>query len=153
MGIPQGKAQSVRILVDTNVVLDVALERQPYLSISEQVLLHVEQGTLEGFISASTFTDLYYLIRKARGRDWTLVFVTQLLTFCHIATVDQRVISKAIAANFRDLEDAVQYETAIANQLEAIVTRNPQDFAGDGLQIFTPESLMRQLSQGTDRSS
>lgn len=59
----------MRILIDTNVVLDVALERQPYLRMSEQVLLFVEQGKLEGYTSASTFTDLYYLIRRARGRD------------------------------------------------------------------------------------
>lgn len=97
----------MRILIDINVVLDVALERQPYLVLSEQVLLFVEQGTLEGFVSASTFTDLYYLIRRARGRDWAIHFLTQLLTFCHTATVDQSVIANALSANFGDLEDAV----------------------------------------------
>lgn len=143
----------MKILIDTNVVLDVALERLPYMIMSEQVLLHVEQGTLEGYTSASTFTDLYYLIRKARGRDWTLDFLTRLLTFCQIATVDQSVISNAIAANFADLEDAVQYETAIANQLSAIVTRNPQDFPDGVLQILTPETLIQQLSQSSGQSS
>jgi len=142
----------VRILIDTNVVLDVALERQPYLRTSEQVLLAVEQGKLEGYTSASTFTDLYYLIRRARGRDWALSFLIRLLTFCQIAPVDQNVISNALEANFSDLEDAVQYETAIAHQLEAIVTRNPQDFPENALQILTPEALIQQLSQVTDQS-
>ncbi len=108
---------------------------------------------MEGCISASTFTDLYYLIRKAKGRDWALNFLTQLLTFCHIATVDQSVIVNALSDNFGDLEDAVQYETAIANQLEVIVTRNPQDFVTDALQILTPEGLIQQLSQLDDQSS
>lgn len=153
MGISQGKVRFVKILIDTNVVLDVALERQPHLVLSEQVLLHVEQGTLEGYISASTFTDLYYLICRARGRDWALNFLTRLLTFCHIATVDQTIITNALAANFGDLEDGVQHETAIANQLAAIVTRNTQDFPSDVLQILTPAALLQQLSQSIDQSS
>ncbi|WP_143780403.1 hypothetical protein [Leptolyngbya sp. 'hensonii'] len=74
----------------------------------------------------------------------------QLLTFCNIATVDQSVITNALSANFVDLEGAVQYETAIANQLEVIVTRNPQDFLGVALQILTPEALIEQLSQSGD---
>lgn len=152
MGLSSGKAQSVRILLDTNVILDVALERQPFLAVSEQVLVHAEKGTLEGYISASTFTDLYYLIRKARGREWTLDFLPRLLTFCQIATVDQAVISNALAANFKDFEDAVQYETARVNQLDAIATRNPEDFPAGGLQIFTPERLIQQLSQSNDQS-
>ncbi|NER00760.1 MAG: PIN domain-containing protein [Cyanothece sp. SIO2G6] len=124
----------MKILIDTNIVLDVALERQPYLSLSDQVLVLVEQSRLEGYISASTFTDLYYIIRKERRRDWTLDFLIQLLTFCNIATVDQGVIVSALGANFKDFEDAVQYESAIAAQLDAIVTRNPQDFANPSLE-------------------
>ncbi len=143
----------MKILIDTNVVLDVALERQPYLILSEQVLLGVEQGKLDGYISASTFTDLYYIIRKERGRTWTLEFLTQLLTFCNIATVDHAVISSALAANFDDLEDTVQYETAVAAQLEAIVTRNPDDFPSQGLHILTPEALLQRLSQSDSQST
>ena len=136
----------MRILVDTNVVLDVALERRPFLRNSEQVLAYVEQGTVEGYISASTFTDLYYVIRKARGKEWALGFLSQLLTFFQIATVDQGVIVHALQSRFEDLEDSVQYETAIANQLQSIVTRNPEDFPNHRLEIFTPESLIQQLS-------
>lgn len=143
----------MKILIDTNIVLDVALERQPYLILSEQVLLNVEQGKLEGYISASTFTDLYSIIRKERGRTWALEFLTRLLTFCNVATVDQVVISSALVVNFKDFEDAVQYETAIANQLEAIATRNSQDFPQDTLHILTPEALLQGLSPSDSQSS
>ena len=147
MGVSQGKIQFVKTLIDTNVVLDVALERQSYLILSEQVLLSVEQGRLEGYISASTFTDLYYIIRKERGRTWALQFLTQLLTFCKIAVVDQHVIANALISPLTDFEDAVQYEAAIATQLDAIVTRNANDFSSQGLQILTPEALLQRLSQ------
>jgi len=144
----------VRALIDTNVILDVAFERQPYLRLSEQILVCVEQGALEGYVSASTFTDLYYLIRKARGKEWAIDFLVRLLAFCQIATVDQRVISNALTASFKDFEDAVQHETAITNQLDTIVTRNPQDFPhNNSLQILTPELLIQQLSPANDQSS
>lgn len=143
----------MKILIDANIVLDVALERQFYLTLSEQVLLHIEQGKLEGYISASTFTDLYYIIRKERGRTWALEFLTQLLTFCKIAAVDQHVIANASMSPLRDFEDSVQYETAAASQLNAIVTRNPEDFSSQGLQILTPEALLRELSQSDAQST
>ena len=62
----------MKVLLDTNIIVDNALERQPFLEASEQVLLLIEQGQVEGYVSASTFGDLYYIIRRVRGRDWTL---------------------------------------------------------------------------------
>lgn len=79
----------MKVLLDTNIIVDDALEREPFWEISEQVLELVEQKQVEGYISASTFGDLYYIIRKVRGRDWTITYLRQLLTFCQIATVDR----------------------------------------------------------------
>lgn len=136
----------MKVLLDTNIIVDNALERQPFLEASEQVLLLIEQGQVEGYVSASTFGDLYYIIRRVRGRDWTLNYLRQLVTFCEIATVDQAAITMALGANFRDFEDAIQYATAIVNQLEAIVTRNPQDFVVTSPQIMTPTQLIQELT-------
>jgi hypothetical protein len=118
-----------------------------------QVLTFAYGRAVEAFISASTVSDIYYLVRKAKGHGATLEFLQIITAFCQIATVDRNVISNALTSNFKDFEDAVQYETAIANQLEAIVTRNPQDFPSDALQILTPEELLQQFSQLTDQSS
>jgi len=147
MGISEGETQPLRVLLDTNIVVDVALERQTFYTVSMQILASAYRGEIEAFISASTVSDIYYIVRKAKGHNATLEFLQIIAPFCRIATVDQFVISNALLSSLRDFEDAVQYETAIANQLEAIVTRNPQDFSGDGLQIFTPENLIQQLAQ------
>lgn len=85
----------MKILIDTNIIIDVALERQAYLEESEQVLFLVEQGRFQGYISASTFSDLYYIIRKQKGREWTMEFLQKLLTYCQIATVNDEVIRVA----------------------------------------------------------
>lgn len=136
----------MKVLLDTNIIVDIALERQPYITNSETVLAFVEQGQIEGYISASTISDLYYLIRKQKGRDLTIEFLRQIVTFCQIATVNQAVITMALTANFRDFEDAIQYSTAVLNQLDAIITRNPQDFPVITPRILTPEQLIQELT-------
>ncbi len=136
----------MKILIDTNVIVDVALEREPYLVDSEQVLLFVEQDEVEGYISASTFSDLYYIIRRQKSREWTFDFLSRLVTYCEIATVNEAAIRMALTANFRDLEDAIQYATAAVNELEAIVTRNPDDFPVTTPRIMTPNQLIQELT-------
>jgi predicted nucleic acid-binding protein len=136
----------VKILIDTNIIIDNALEREPFWNASEQVLSLIEKGTIAGYISASTFSDLYYIIRKARGRDWTLTYLKQLITFCQIATVNQAAIIMAFTTNFQDFEDSIQYSTAVVNKLDAIITRNTQDFPIVTPRIITPEQLIAELT-------
>nr|WP_228021172.1 PIN domain-containing protein [Microcystis sp. LEGE 08355] len=133
-------------MIDTNIIIDIALERQPYFTNSETVLAFVEQGQIEGYISASTISDLYYLIRKQKGRDLTIEFLQEILTFCQIATVNQAAIRMAFTTNFQDFEDSIQYSTAVVNQLDAIITRNPQDFPIVTPRIITPEQLIAELT-------
>jgi predicted nucleic acid-binding protein len=91
----------VKVLIDTNVIVDVALEREPFYAESDRILTFVEEGQIQGYVSASTFSDLYYIIRRDKGRDWTLDFLRQLATFCQVATVDNSVISIALTCNFQ----------------------------------------------------
>jgi len=136
----------VKVLIDTNVIVDVALEREPFYAESDRILTFVEKGQIQGYVSASTFSDLYYIIRRDKGRDWTLDFLRQLATFCQVATVDNSVISIALTSNFKDFEDAIQYSTAVINLIDAIVTRNPRDFPVTTPRIVTPNQLIQELS-------
>lgn len=136
----------MKVLLDTNVIVDIAFERQPFYDESDRVFSFIEAGQLEGYVSASTFSDLYYIIRKQRGRDWTLSFLNRLATICQVATVDQSVISMALNANFRDFEDAIQYSTAMVNQLDGIITRNVADFPVTTPRIITPAQLIQELT-------
>ncbi|MEG4418065.1 PIN domain-containing protein [Microcoleus sp. LAD1_D5] len=136
----------MKILIDTNIIVDVALEREPFFAESDRILTFVEEAQIQGYISASTFSDLYYIIRRDRGRDWTLDFLRQLATFCQVATVDNSVISMALTCNFKDFEDAIQYSTAVINRIDAIVTRNPRDFPVTTSRIVTPNQLILELT-------
>ncbi|MEG3848939.1 PIN domain-containing protein [Microcoleus sp. herbarium19] len=136
----------MKVLIDTNIIVDVALDREPFFAESDRILTFVEEAQIQGYISASTFSDLYYIIRRDRGRDWTLDFLRQLATFCQVATVDNSVISMALTCNFKDFEDAIQYSTAAINRVDAIVTRNPRDFPVTTPRIVTPNQLIQELT-------
>jgi predicted nucleic acid-binding protein len=147
MGIFEGETQPLKILIDTNIIVDVALERQPFYVESQKILSLTYHQQIEGYISASTVSDLYYIIRKIKGRPLTIEFLQSIATFCPIATVDQAVIAMASTVNFKDFEDAIQYSTAITHQMDAIVTRNPKDFANaTHLKILTPHQLIQSFN-------
>ena len=136
----------MKVLIDTNVIVDVALEREPFYAESDRILTFVEEDQIQGYVSASTFSDIYYIIRRDKGRDWTLDFLRQLATFCQVATVDNSVISIALTCNFKDFEDAIQYSSAVINLIDAIVTRNPHDFPVNTPRIVTPNQLILELT-------
>ena len=102
------------------------------------------------YVSASTISDLYYIIRKSQGKELAIEFIVNLTTICQIAAVDSLVISMALNVNFKDFEDAIQYSTAVVNNLDAIVTRNPQDFPVQTLRILTPNQLIQVVEQQID---
>jgi predicted nucleic acid-binding protein len=136
----------VKVLLDTNVILDVALERQPFFDDSETIISLVEQRQIEGYICASSFGDLYYIIRKAKGRDLALEFLREIVTLCQVATVDSNAINMALTINFRDFEDAIKYSTAVLNNFDIIVTRNSSDFPVTTPRIMTPQQLIQELT-------
>jgi predicted nucleic acid-binding protein len=135
----------VKVLLDTNVILDFALERQPWFAHSEQIIYFAEQKQILGYVSASTISDIYYIIRKSKSKELALDFLLNLSVFCQIAAVDSSVICMALNANFKDFEDAIQYSTAMMNSLDVIVTRNPQDFPVAIPRILTPSQLIEEV--------
>jgi predicted nucleic acid-binding protein len=135
----------VKVLLDTNVIIDFALERQPWFADSEQIIYFAEQKQILGYISASTVSDIYYIIRKSKGKELALEFLVNLSIFCQIAAVDSSVVSMALNVNFKDFEDAIQYSAAVLNSLDIIVTRNPRDFPVAMPRILTPNQLIQEI--------
>jgi predicted nucleic acid-binding protein len=136
----------LKAVFDTNVVLDVLLEREPFLTRSAAILSQAEAGRIEGYLAATTFITLEYLAAKRLGRKGALDQLKQLLTFLKVATVDEAVIRAAIAADPRDFEDALIALAAIAAGVEAIVTRDGKGFDRFPVSRFSPGALLERLS-------
>lgn len=135
----------MRILFDTNVVLDVMLNRDPHAETSAEILSRVESGDLTGCICATTVTTIHYLAARAVGSERALVEVRKLLSLFEVATVNRAVLETALDLGFSDYEDAVLHEAACAIDAQGIVTRNPRHFKSATLPVYMPEELSRAL--------
>lgn len=135
----------MRLLFDTNVVLDVMLGREPHAEASAEVLSRAEAGDLTGCICATTVTTIHYLAARALGAERSLAEVKKLLSLFEIAPVNRTVLETALALGFTDYEDAVLHEAARQVGAQGIVTRNPRHFKKAALPVYTPEEFCRAL--------
>ena len=122
------------------------LAREPFVVNAAFLLEAIESGQVIGFISATTVTDVHYLVRRqTQSPEAAMIAVTRLLALMEICTVDRGVLEQALTLNFRDFEDAVQVACAMALKLTAIVTRDVSGFAGSPISVLSPEELKTQL--------
>ena len=118
----------MKVLIDSNVVLDILLKNEGLYTGSIAVFAHAEQNLLTGFISASAVTDIYYITKKRHGKEIALKAVKKILQVFHPATVTGDDIFKALDLDWGDFEDAVQYIVGESCSIDFIVTRNINDF-------------------------
>jgi predicted nucleic acid-binding protein len=130
-----------RILFDTNVILDVLLDRQPYVEASAAAWAAVETGILEGMLAAHAVTTIHYLVRKEMGNVKARRIVSAILRVFGVATVDSAVVQEALQLPFAGFEDAVTAAAARLAGCECIVTRDPKGFRGSPVRSLTPEAV------------
>ena len=133
----------MKILIDTNIIFDLALIRMPFYEEADEIFYLIEQNKIQGFVSATTVTDIYYVLRKQKGKEWTLTFLKRLTKLCTINPITEQVIHQALNNSYKDFEDDIQYYSALANHLDALVTRNIKDFPNSNLLILTPSQLIK----------
>ena len=136
----------IKVLFDTNVLLDAMLAREPFVADAAFLLNAVESGRIEGFMSATTVTDVHYLVgRQTKSSEAAIVAVTRLLALMEICAVDREILEQAIVLGLPDFEDAVQIACAIELELEEIVTRDVNGFAGSPIPVLSPQELRNRL--------
>ena len=132
----------MRILVDTNIILDHLLDNPGFSSESEQVMTVVDSSFHEGYICATTATNLSYILRKRLDKRRAGNAIKTLLDIFNVAAVDKGVLRAAVDDGFGDFDDAVLYESAKANNIDIIVTRNIKDFKKAGISVMTPAQFL-----------
>ena len=135
----------MRILFDTNVILDVLLLRQPYEVEATKLVASVERSEINGVLCANSITTIYYLINKAVGREIAINSVNSLTMMFDVVPVNKIVLQNALKSKFLDFDDAVLNESAVNSGVDGIVTRNPKDFKSSTLPIYNPKELITVL--------
>ena len=131
----------MRVLFDTNVVLDLLLDREPFSLEAAKCFSRVEAGEIEGWLCGSTVTTLHYLIRKSAGARKARESISLLLSLFEIAPVNKTALEGALNLPFKDFEDAMLHEAARLVNADVIVTRNTVDFKHSSIPVRQPREL------------
>ena len=133
----------MKLLLDTNVILDFLLNREPFGADAKAILdMAASYDNIE-YVSSSAITDIFYMLRK----DLKDSFITQdkiadLLTVIHVLKVTDDEIATALALRWKDFEDAVQYSVALTNNVDYIISRNAKDFELRDIPVYTPGEFL-----------
>lgn len=136
----------MKILFDTNIILDVLLDREPFSDLALKLVSKAEKKEIKGYLGATTVTTIHYLASKVAGKKKADLEISKLLSIFQIALVNKSVLTEAIKTKFNDFEDAVLHEAAKQAGVQGVVTRNPNDFKNATLSVYSPEELYKMLA-------
>jgi predicted nucleic acid-binding protein len=132
----------MKVLVDTNILLDVLQQRKPFDAGATRVWKLVEERRVGGFVSAISFNNIFYVARKQVGRQVALEAVKLVRRTFAVVPTDESVIDRAIASELVDFEDAIQLAAVVAAGVDCIVTRNVRDFTASAVPAYTAEEAL-----------
>lgn len=136
----------MKILLDTNIILDVLARREPFFSQSQSVMQLVAQGAVQGAVTASSITDIYYILRKHLGSDSSKAALRGLMELLEVIAVDADACFQALELPMNDYEDSLLACCAKRWSAEYIITRNTKDFEQSPIQACTPGSFLNEWS-------
>ena len=126
------------VFIDTSVILDVLLQNEGFWQDSLEIVRLAELKKITAFVSASSITDIFYVIRKKLPVPAARAAIENLLSIFEIAGVDGNDLRKALTVPINDIEDALQAWCAMKSGAEALITRNANDFQGIDIPVTTP---------------
>ena len=137
------------VFLDTNVVLDHLMDRQPFAEYAHRIFALAEMGHLRIHLSALSFCNLYYILRKPLGNQSALALLRQLRQLiAGVTMVSEREIFAALTSPGKDFEDTVQSESASSEErIGMIITRNKGDFPDSGLSVLAPDEFLAKRDQ------
>jgi predicted nucleic acid-binding protein len=131
----------MKVLVDTNLLLDVLAKREPFYKAAANLWSLAETREIRAFISSVSFNNIYYIVRKAENKARADKAIRILRDVFEPVAPDSQIINQAIDMGLDDFEDAIQFCSAIRIKAVCLVTRDPGGFPKSGLSILSPEEF------------
>ena len=138
----------MKLLVDTNVLLDFYQKRQPFSEDWKSILLLHIVGDVELWASAKSFTDIHYVASKQVGTRAIQQAFLESFSFLNVCSLDGNDIKKAAQLEWHDFEDCVIYQAALKTKADYILTRNTRDFEQTKIPAITPHDLLNGPNTG-----
>jgi len=134
-----------KIFVDSDIILDVLSNREPFYDSAAILFSLIEKGTLEGYTSPIVFSNVHYVLRKRVSKQIAMESLKYLKSLIQILPIDKRAIELALDSEFDDFEDAIQYFCAEQNNIKYLITRNKIDYAKAEINILTATEFLSML--------
>ncbi|KQM75966.1 hypothetical protein ASE74_20435 [Pedobacter sp. Leaf216] len=131
------------LLLDTNIILDIILVREPFFQDSSKIFELIDGTIIKRCITASSITDIYYIVKKNSGHSNAISFIESLIITVDPLNVNRDTITLALHSNFSDFEDAVQSASAELNNVDFIISRNTKDFTAGKIPAQTPTDFLK----------
>ena len=133
------------ILVDTDVLIDTALNRAPHADASTALLEALEQRVGTGLVSWHSISNFYYLVAPLQGNKGAREYLEELSDFVQVAPTTIKSLQYACRSLVKDFEDAMQVAAAVVSQADVIATRNIRDYAKSPIRAVPPKRLIQEL--------
>lgn len=133
----------MRILIDTNVFLDLLQRREPYLQDAISIMELAHKNIVEGVIAAHSISNIFYILRKDYSIEKRKQLIRAISDVFPIIPINKEIIQKALDDNIDDFEDAIQYECALLAEVDYIVTRNVSDYTSTSIRAITPKEFLQ----------
>lgn len=134
-----------KVFVDTDIVLDLLSARQPHYKYAAELFSLADENAVRLYVSSLTFANINYILSKQLSSAQARKMLLKFKTLVNVCAVNDKIIELALASDFNDFEDAIQYNTAIENGLTTLLTRNLKDFKKAGIAIQTAQQFLKSI--------
>ena len=134
-----------KFFVDSDIILDLLSGRQPHYNAAAELFSLADEGTIRIFVSSLSFSNVNYILSRQYHGDQARKKLLKFKTLVSILSVNEKTIELALASEFKDFEDAIQYYTAIENDITTLLTRNLKDFRKADISVLTAEQFLKSL--------
>ena len=131
-----------KVFIDTDIILDVALAREPFFTASKIILAMAENNIIIGNISSNCVANIYYILRKFGGDNKARKFILNIVKYITVIAINHQNVLDSLRSKFSDFEDSLQHSSAVGNQCEYIITRNIEDYKNAEIKVLLPEEFI-----------
>ncbi len=135
----------MRVLLDSDVILDLVLSRDPHFANAYEIFIAIARKEFQPFVAAISVLNINYFAEKEKGREFALIEIEKLLSLVAVCSTTEAMLKNTLTSPITDYEDAVQCESAMAEKLDSIVTRNLKDFENSPIPVYSPGEFLKIL--------
>lgn len=131
------------VFVDTNIVIDLLQKRENFYQEAQELFTKADRKKLKLYISALTFANTYYILSKYYSSSEAKKILSKFKVLVEVLPTTDKIIDLALASDFNDFEDAIQFYTALESNLHVIITRNKRDFKNNLIPVFSAKEFLK----------